>query len=244
MGYREASIMMTKAQEPMTDLDALLMKAREADPGDRIDLRDEIAAHGEAAIEAMNDWLADPRLAAFAIRVLERVGQSPAHRPAVLEVLAAIDRDELPPHLESDLNRALGSLGVAVPLPTAGGRGRRQSPARRPIGTRDHDHRAPSALEGRARARVDEPEDRVASIRRGQAGVDTLVARPEQPLGTVLGYRPRPRRWSPTSGDRRRSHRATAAPGSAVDLAQGRPLSVILPARRQEIFVSERISPE
>jgi len=168
MGYREASIMMTKAQEPMTDLDALLMKAREADPGDRIDLRDEIAAHGEAAIEAMNDWLGDPRLAAFAIRVLERAGQSPTHRPAVLEVLDAIDRDELPPHLQSDLNRALGSLGVAVPLPTAGGRGRRQSPARRPIGTRDHDHRAPSALEGRARARVDEPEDRAASIRRGR----------------------------------------------------------------------------
>jgi hypothetical protein len=134
MGYREG-LMVTKTQKSMTDLDALLARAREADPGDRIDLRDEVAAHGDAAIEAMNDWLADPRLAAFAIRVLERVGQTPVHRPAVLEVLAAIDRDELPPHLESDLDRALGSLGIAVrSRPIAGGRGRRQSAARRPIG--------------------------------------------------------------------------------------------------------------
>jgi L-ascorbate 6-phosphate lactonase len=36
----------------------------------------------------------------------------------------------------------------------------------------------------------------------------------------------------------------TASPDPMVDLAQGRPLSVVLPVRGQEIFVSERISPE
>ena len=55
-----------------TGLDALLAQAQTAAPMDRIELRDPIAAYGELAIDAMTDWLGDPRLAAFAIRVLER----------------------------------------------------------------------------------------------------------------------------------------------------------------------------
>lgn len=95
----------------MSELDELLGQAREADPGERINLRDPIAAHGEAAIEAMTDWLGDHRLAAFAIRVLERIGLQPAARSAVTDVLATVDRTELPPHLVGDLERALASLG-------------------------------------------------------------------------------------------------------------------------------------
>ena len=97
----------------MSDLDDLLTQAREADPGVRITLRDPIAAQGDLAIEAMTDWLGDPRLAAFAVRVLERIGREHAHRLAVVEALSAVDRAELPQHLISDLDGALAALGSA-----------------------------------------------------------------------------------------------------------------------------------
>lgn len=100
----------------MTDLDVLLANAREADPGDRINYRDAIATHGELAIDAMADWLSDPRLAAFAIRVLQRIGDAAGDRQAVVDVLRAVDRAELPRHLVGDLDRALGALGASQPL--------------------------------------------------------------------------------------------------------------------------------
>ena len=78
-----------------TGLDALLAQAQTAAPMDRIDLRDPIAAYGEQAIDAMTDWLGDPRLAAFAIRVLERIAREPANREAVVATLAAVDQDQL-----------------------------------------------------------------------------------------------------------------------------------------------------
>lgn len=68
----------------MSELDALLAEAREADPGDRIDLRDPIVAHAEVAIDAMTDWVGYPLLAAFAIRVLERIGRETAQRATVV----------------------------------------------------------------------------------------------------------------------------------------------------------------
>lgn len=97
-----------------SELDDLLTQAREADPGDRITLRDPIAAHGEVAIEAMVDWLGDPRLAAFAIRVLERIGREPEQRSAVIAALGAVDRTELPQHLVGDLDSALAALGYSM----------------------------------------------------------------------------------------------------------------------------------
>ena len=116
----------------MTDLDHLLVAAQKAEPESRIDLRDQIAAHGERAIEAMTDWLADTRLAAFAIRVLERIGRTPETRAAVVDVLAAIDREELPPHLAGDVDRALDGLDWPKPAP----RGRRAGAGpNRPPGT-------------------------------------------------------------------------------------------------------------
>lgn len=48
------------------DLETHLARARDASGMDRIELRDPIAAHGEAAIDALTAWLADARLAAFA----------------------------------------------------------------------------------------------------------------------------------------------------------------------------------
>ena len=100
-----------------TDLPSLLGAAADADPGERITFRDPIAAHGEAAIEAMTDWLADPRLAAFAIRVLERIGKNAQSSDAVGAVLVAVDREELPTHLIRDVDQALLSLGKRAPNP-------------------------------------------------------------------------------------------------------------------------------
>lgn len=100
-----------------TDLDALLALARDADPNDRIEFRDPIAAYDDFAIEAMTDWLGDARLAAFAIRVLERIGRSGGKgsrdRTAVIDVLSAVDREELPPHLAGDVEQALTDLGAS-----------------------------------------------------------------------------------------------------------------------------------
>jgi hypothetical protein len=95
----------------VSQLDDLLAQAREADRADRINLRDPIAAVGESAIEPMTDWLGDPQLAAFAIRVLERIGREPTERSAVIAVLRAVDRTELPPHLIGDLDTSLMALG-------------------------------------------------------------------------------------------------------------------------------------
>lgn len=54
----------------------LLTAAREASPNSRIDYRDQIAAHGEAAIEAMRSWLTERSLAAFAVRVITAAAPS------------------------------------------------------------------------------------------------------------------------------------------------------------------------
>src|SRR5512144_391041 len=62
-------------------LAALLADAREADPVHRIDLRDPIAAHGAAAIEAIGPWLREPALAAVAIRVIARAGPDRERAP-------------------------------------------------------------------------------------------------------------------------------------------------------------------
>jgi hypothetical protein len=101
---------MSEAPIP-SGLDDVLAAARNASPSTRIELRDAIAAHGEDAIEAMTDWLGEPRLARFAIRVLERIGLQPATKRAVLDVLVAVDRDELEPDVVADVDRVFAGLG-------------------------------------------------------------------------------------------------------------------------------------
>jgi hypothetical protein len=53
-------------------LASLLQAAAEAAPDHRIEFRDAIAAHGEAAIKGVSPWLADPALGAFAVRVIRK----------------------------------------------------------------------------------------------------------------------------------------------------------------------------
>jgi len=89
-------------------LATLLADAREADPAHRIDLRDPIAAHGAAAIEAVGPWLKEPALAAFAIRVIARAGQD-GERDVALTTLRGARR-RLDPKLRGDVDWALGVL--------------------------------------------------------------------------------------------------------------------------------------
>ena len=136
-------------------LEGLLALAATADPLVRMELRDPIAAHGDDAIEAMTDWLTDRRLAAFAIRVLGRIGRIgriDANRAAVIASLRAVDREDLPAHLVRDIDAELAGLGAkatgragrtgavqtAHPAGHAGVEGRgywvmRTSPGRRPF---------------------------------------------------------------------------------------------------------------
>jgi len=59
-------------------LASLLQAAAEAAPDHRIEFRDAIAAHGEAAIKGVSPWLADPALGAFAVRVIRKAADMAA----------------------------------------------------------------------------------------------------------------------------------------------------------------------
>ena len=111
-------------------LDTLLMAARNAGPLDRIGLRDRIAAYGDLAVEAMTDWLGEPALAAFAVRVLERIGRDPELRGSVVATLQSVNRAHQAEPLLRDLDAALVTLGVQVRRPPA--KAPTNGPARRP----------------------------------------------------------------------------------------------------------------
>jgi hypothetical protein len=96
--------------QPMPDLDALLEAAGAAGPGERIEFRDRVAAFGSRAIPALQDWLSDPRLGAFAVRALEKIAGDPANRHAVLTVLGSLDSQKVAPLLARDISDAVGRL--------------------------------------------------------------------------------------------------------------------------------------
>ncbi len=75
----------------MRSLAALMKAAGDAPPETRISFRDPIAAHGVDAITAISPWLADPRLGAFAVRVIEAVGRQGHAAEAIHALTAALD---------------------------------------------------------------------------------------------------------------------------------------------------------
>jgi hypothetical protein len=100
-------------------LEDLLQQARDATPATRIDYRNPIAAHGLAAVEVMRDWLGDPKLGAFAVRVLRRVADSPARQEAIAALQAGRPR-ATSEAVRRDIDEALTALGVrAAPAPPA-----------------------------------------------------------------------------------------------------------------------------
>lgn len=103
-------------------LTALLAQARSARPDRRIELRDPIANFGRRAIKEISGWIDDPKLGAFAARVVVRAGQH-GERPAALRALrAARERTDVD-HL-TDLDWAIASL---QPAKSTGTRTRRQA---------------------------------------------------------------------------------------------------------------------
>src|SRR3990172_5478896 len=111
---------MTNAKDALA---VLLARAELADPAHRIDLRDPIAAHGVAAIEAVTPWLKLPNLAAFAIRVIARAGLDGEREAAQAALRQA--RRRMDERLRADADWALGVLRVAptpAPAPTPAAR--------------------------------------------------------------------------------------------------------------------------
>jgi hypothetical protein len=96
----------------LMELSALLQEAEAASPMDRIEWRDRIAAHGTRAVQAVTPWLADPALAAFAIRVIERAGAN-ADATEAMRVLRSA-RATLAPIASRDLDWALGLLRLRI----------------------------------------------------------------------------------------------------------------------------------
>jgi hypothetical protein len=97
----------------MTDsaltLDEAVIGAGEAPPSVRIEFRDAIARHGPDGIARVAPWLTDPKMAAFAVRVIARAAEFGAAEDArgALE-LAFID---IPEPARSDAAAVLGKLG-------------------------------------------------------------------------------------------------------------------------------------
>ena len=137
----------------MTDAHAalakLLKRAEDADPSNRIDWRDPIAAHGTAAIEAVTPWLKVPTLAAFAIRVIARVGLD--GEPATAQAALRQARRRLDERLRADIDWALASLKAerAAPAPAVKAAPARSRLAERPrysAGTNTRARRPSSGL--------------------------------------------------------------------------------------------------
>lgn len=103
---------MTNAKDALA---TLLARAEGADPTHRIDLRDPIAAHGAAAIEAVTPWLKVPALAAFAIRVIARAGLDGEREAAQAALRQA--RRRMDERLRADADWALSTLRVARTTP-------------------------------------------------------------------------------------------------------------------------------
>ena len=95
-------------------LASFLQAAREAAPGDRIHFRDQLASFGEDALEPMAQWLTEPRLGAFAVRVLERMAREPATRSQAICTLQESRGSAGSPSIAGDVAEALGRLGAPV----------------------------------------------------------------------------------------------------------------------------------
>jgi hypothetical protein len=91
----------------MTQLEQLLERAEHAAPGERIELRDSIAAHGTDALPGLSAWLEGDRLGFFAARVIERIAKE--HREPALHALRGA-RDGVPATVERELDAIIERL--------------------------------------------------------------------------------------------------------------------------------------
>jgi len=108
-----------------TALEKLLRTASAAPPRERIQSRDDIAAFGPAAVPVLAPWLADARLGAFAVRVLESIGRRPDGRADAIRALAEARTSAGSESARLDAAQSLANLNV----------GRDEMPAARRRGT-------------------------------------------------------------------------------------------------------------
>jgi hypothetical protein len=94
-------------------LPMLLERARTASPNARIELRDPIAAHGAAAITAVQPWMADHGLCRFAVRVIWKAGALGSRDQAIAAMREALE-DPTVAASRRDLEDHLGLLGVTI----------------------------------------------------------------------------------------------------------------------------------
>jgi hypothetical protein len=92
-----------------SELAAALEGARSASRLTRIGWRDRIAVHGDAAIEAVSPWVADPELGAFAVRVIEATAKF-SEVDAAVAALASVARLAPSPAIRGDVQAALERL--------------------------------------------------------------------------------------------------------------------------------------
>jgi hypothetical protein len=142
-------------------LDALLDKVRRADRATRIELRDRVAGHGAKAIDPMTDWLDDREFAAFAVRVLERIGRMPGLLQPVVRALSE-GHAAASPAIARDIEDALQRLDSRLVRPPGPRSGRASVPA--PVGRPGRPGRSYWAM----RTSVSLPDFIWAEVRRGR----------------------------------------------------------------------------
>lgn len=92
------------------ELATLLRQAERASASGRIERRDSIAAYGERAVEAVRPWLESPKLAAFAVRVIERVGVG--GEPVLASKVLRSARSLVPVNVRADVEWAIEHIKV------------------------------------------------------------------------------------------------------------------------------------
>ncbi len=108
-------------------LQEAMIGAAEAPPAVRIEFRDPIARNGADAVAAIESWLREPVLAAFAVRTIARAADFGGEREAIRALRTGL-RSPISPQIERDLIAALVSLGSS-PIstgPKPGGAGTRK----------------------------------------------------------------------------------------------------------------------
>jgi hypothetical protein len=102
---------MAELQDP--DLAELLAAARAASRTERINYRDAIAASGVPAIDAIAPWIEEPEFAAFAVRVIAKVGAAGPRDAAIAALLSA--SEDVSQQVRRDIDDALARLGGRRP---------------------------------------------------------------------------------------------------------------------------------
>lgn len=100
-------------------LDEALAAARAADRSIRIEWRDPVAAHGIEALEAVEPWIADPELGAFAVRVIVAIGLA-GETDAAIGSLLSMQRLAPTEHIAGDIRWALERLRPTASVRPAG----------------------------------------------------------------------------------------------------------------------------